>query len=242
MLLAYLALRQLAQNDAVTKTYSWIERLAYERAEKDGDMESWSAQQVHDYHQLGRLTPTTHRQLFDLAVERLVDLKAWIEQGNDSPYQTWQRAERETEMRNLVAGWLGGHAHGRYSCAQENELANQQRTDILLQSPAVSSPVPIELKLLDKGWTGPALCERLRNQLAGDYLREHTAGHGILLLVWQGRTTSKRWQIGTQRVGREDLPDALHQYWESVSDQFPGVSGIRVVLIDLTVRDEVSGV
>ncbi len=61
--------------------------------------------------------------------------------------------------------------------------------------------------------------------------------HGLV-----GRTTSKRWHIGTRRVGREDLPDALHQYWESVSDQFPGVSGIRVVLIDLTVRDEKSGV
>lgn len=162
----------------------------------------------------------------------------------------WEELEKEFRCVILAEAGAGktfeitarAALAGAGPCAQENELANQQRTDILLQSPAVSSPVPIELKLLDKGWTGPALCERLRNQLAGDYLREHTAGHGILLLVWQGRTTSKRWQIGTQRVGREDLPDALHQYWESVSDQFPGVSGIRVVLIDLTVRDEVSGV
>lgn len=236
----YVALRRLAQSHPVAKYRPWIAKLAYGRAEKDGDLDCWTAQQVRDYDQGGRLIPTTHRQLFDLAVNRLVDLKGWVEQGNDSPYQTWQRAEGETEMRNLVAGWLGGQAHGCYSCAQENEFANQQRPDILIQSASVSAPVPIELKLLDKDWTGPTLCERLRNQLVGGYLREHTAEYGIMLLVWQGRAAQKRWQIGHQRIHREGLPAALHQYWETISDQFPGVAGIKVVLIDLTVRGEKS--
>jgi hypothetical protein len=167
----------------------------------------------------------------------LIDLKVWIERGNDSPYKTWQRADGETEMRNLVAGWLNGQSSGRYTCAQENEFPNKQRPDIWTQSVQVASAVPIELKVLDKGWSGPELCERLRNQLASDYLLEETAGCGVFLLVWQGGSTKRSWEINGKRVTLPDLPTALAEYWKTVSDNFPGVAAIEVILIDLTVRD-----
>ena len=214
-----------------------MRKLAYKRAEQDADLEPWSAPQVRDYDQYQVTTPTTHRQLFDLTVDRLIDLKAWIERGNDSPYKTWQRASDETEMRNLVAGWLSNQSFGRYICAQENELPNRQRPDIWTQNSGVASPVPIELKLLDKKWSGPKLCERLRNQLVGDYLREETAGCGVMLLIWQGRSTRSRWQIGDRRVALTDLEEALESYWNSIASTFPGVVAIDVILIDLTVRD-----
>lgn len=182
-------------------------------------------------------TPTTHRQLFDLTVDRLIDLKAWIEHGNDSPYKTWQRASDETEMRNLVAGWLKSQSFGRYSCAQENELPNRQRPDIWTQNAVVGSPVPIELKLLDKGWSGPKLCERLRNQLVGDYLREETAGCGVMLLIWQGKSNQTRWRIGDRQIALTNLEEALESYWFTIANNFPGVVAIKVILIDLTVRD-----
>ena len=90
-------------------------------------------------------------------------------------------------MRNLVAGWLNLNWGNAYTTAQEPELANNQRMDIWLQNPNVQSPVPVELKVLDKkSWTGPKLCERLRNQLAGDYLREGRSAAVWMLLVWRG--------------------------------------------------------
>jgi hypothetical protein len=141
--------------------------LAYKRAEEDGALELWTPEQVGQFAIDRTCVPTSHRQLFDIGVARLIDLKNWLERGNDSPFAIWQRAEGETEMRNLVAGWLNSHSGNRFSCAQENELANKQRPDILIQSPNVTSAVPIELKSLDKNWTGPKLCERLQNQLAG---------------------------------------------------------------------------
>ncbi|MDX6915013.1 hypothetical protein R9X49_07810 [Pectobacterium carotovorum] len=232
----YVALIELSREHPVVKSRSWMERLAYKRAEEDTDLEPWSAQQVRDFSQYQMRTPTTHRQLFDLTVDRLIDLKAWIENGNDSPYKTWQRVEGETEMRNLVAGWLSNHSSGRYTCAQENELPNSQRPDIWTQHVLIPSPVPIELKLLDN-WTGPQLCERLRNQLAGDYLREHTAGCGVMLLVWKGQSNKEHWQIGEQRIMLSGLKDALKSYWDSVASNFPSVVAIDVILIDLTVRD-----
>lgn len=236
----FTALTVLSQDHPDTSLRPWMKKLAYRRAEQDADLEAWSPQQVHDFDQHQTRTPKTHRQLFDLTVDRLFDLKAWIEGGNDSPYKTWQKTEDETEMRNLIAGWLKAQSSGRFTCAQENELANAQRPDIWTQNALAGSPVPIELKVLDKGWSGSELCERLINQLAGDYLREETAGCGVFLLVWQGRSTQRKWQINGQRVTLTDLPSALRNYWSAVSGEFPNVSAIQVVLIDLTVRDQKS--
>lgn len=235
----YFALIELSGEHPVIESRSWMGKLAYKRAEEDADLEPWSAQQMREFARNQMSTPTTHRQLFDLTVNRLIDLKSWIEGGNDSPYRTWQRVEGETEMRNLVAGWLNNNASGRYSCAQENELPNRQRPDIWTQNPYIPSPVPIELKLLDN-WSGPQLCERLRNQLAGDYLREETAGCGIMLLVWLGESSQVHWQIGGRRAVLSELEDALKFYWNSVASNFPGVSAIDVIIIDLTIRENKS--
>lgn len=233
---AYIALLELANELPDIQYKSWMQKRAYRRAEEDADLEPWSAQRVREYDQYQTSTPTSHRQLFDLTVNRLIDLKAWLERGNDSPYKTWQRAEGETETRNLVAGCLNGQSVGRYTCAQENELPNRQRPDIWVQNPRVPSPVPIELKLLEK-WSGPDLCERLRNQLAGDYLREATAGCGVMLLIWQGKSTQSSWQIDGQPVSLAELENALKSYWRKVANNFPNVVAIEVILIDLTVRE-----
>ena len=236
----YVALAELARDHPDEKYRPWMRELAYKRAEQYADLEPWTAQQVREYDQSRASTPTTHRQLFDLTVNRLQELKAWIERGNDSPYKTWQRADGETEMRNLIAGWLNGQSSGRYNCAQENELANRQRPDIWMQHVQVGSPVPIELKVLDKGWSGPQLCERLRNQLAGDYLREDASGCGVFLLVWQGQSPKRSWDINGQPAVLPNLCKALGEYWETISENFPGVEAIEVILIDLTVRGEKS--
>ena len=77
--------------------------------------------------------------------------------------------------------------------------------DIWLQNEKVPSPVPIELKVLDKGWSGPGLCKGLRDQLAGDYLRETTGGYGLMLMVWQGK---RAWSTPEDRrsAGRHSRP------------------------------------
>lgn len=233
----HVALTELARDHPDGNYRPWMAKLAHKRAEEDADLEPWSAQQVREYDQHQVMTPTTHRQLFDLTTSRLVDLKAWVERGSDSPYKTWQRVDGETEMRNLVAGWLNGQSSGRYTCAQENEFPNRQRSDIWMQSPQVNSAVPIELKVLDKGWSGRKLCERLRNQLVGDYLREETAGCGVMLLIWQGQSAQSHWRIGDRRVALMDVEDALESYWSTIAGNYPGVVAIDVILIDLTVRD-----
>lgn len=232
----YLALRELIQSHPDPQVRSWMERRAFARAEEDTDLEPWTAKQVREFETALMITPQNNQQLYDLTCSRLADLRDWLENGNSSPFRTWQKVDDEAEMRNLIAGWLNQNSGGRYVCAQENELPNAQRPDIWIESPAVDSPVPIELKLLDKGWSGPSLCERLRNQLAGDYMREKSAACGIFLLIWCGRSSKSSWEIDRRRVRLAELEDAIKTYWGSISPCFPSVEAIKIVVIDLTKR------
>lgn len=236
----YTVIEQLIHEHPDPNYRPWMAKRAYKRAEEDGDLEPWTAEQVNAFDNSQTITPATHHQLFDLAMHRLRDLKNWLERGNDSPWKTWQRAGGETEMRTLIAGWLNQHCRDQYTTAQEPELANSQRMDIWLQNTNVQSPVTIELKLLDKGWSGKKLCERLRNQLAGDYLREERAGCGVMLLVWQGNILAKRWTINGRRVELNELANALKDYWHEIAADFPGVETIEVMVIDLSLRGRVS--
>ena len=209
---AFIALSELIEEHPDPNARSWMESRARRRAEQDGDLERWTAKQIAEFGEKLTRTPKSHRQLFDLTVARLADLKDWLERGEYSPYRTWQRAADEGEIRVLVSGWLNQKWGNPFTVAQESELANRQRTDIRLQSQSVPSPVPIELKLLDKRWTGPKLCERLRNQLVGDYMREATGGCGVMLLVWQGNGPDRRWKID----GRDGAPGRTSRRAEGI--------------------------
>ena len=143
-------------------------------------------------------------------------------------------------MRNLVADWLVQNSNRLFELSQEPELANHQRVDIRLQNQTAGYPIPIELKLLDKNWTGPNLCERLCNQLVGDYLRDGTERYGAMLLFWQGNKAPKRWKIEGRLVGIADLQNALQKYWQSMSNRFPSVIALEIIVIDLTVRASLS--
>ena len=231
----YLALVEFAESHANESSRAWMHRLACERAEKDGDVEDWSDDQLREFDANQSMTPTTNAQLFLVAVQRLIDIQLWLEDGDDSPYTTWRRAETETEMRNLITGRLNDLANGRYGCAQENEMPNAQRPDIWVQRPGITS-VPIELKLLDKGWTGPNLCERLRNQLAGDYLRDEGGGRGVMLLVWQGREDDRKWQIDGRLVDLDGLENALQEYWHTIAREWPAIEEVKIMVINLARR------
>ncbi|MDE0444129.1 MAG: hypothetical protein OXL38_18720 [Gammaproteobacteria bacterium] len=234
---AYVAIVELIDDHPEPDYRTWMAKRARSRAEEDGDLEAWTDEQVRDFGRNLTRTPATQRQLFELAVARIVDLKNWLERGSDSPYRNWQKADSEAEMRNLVTGWLNQHWGNSLTAAQEDELANGQRIDILLRNANVSLPVPIEIKILDVGWTGPKICERLCNQLVRDYLRDGTERHGMYLLVWRGTKPHRRWQIGGRLVGLANLGDALMNYWTHVSKHFPNVVALEVVVIDLTLRE-----
>ena len=233
----YVALKDLIAMHPDPKSRPWMARRAYKRAEDDGDLEPWTAEKISQFASGLTATPTTHRQLFDLTVDRLIDLKNWLERGDSSPYLTWKRVETEPEMRNLFADRLAQNASNLVEVSQEPELANRQRIDIWMQNQTAGYPVPIELKLLDKGWTGPQLCKALKNQLVGGYLREGTERCGVMLLVWQGNKPTRRWRINGNLVDLRNLRNALKDYWNRISNSSLNVAVVEVVVIDLTQRE-----
>ncbi|ENU09368.1 NACHT domain-containing protein [Acinetobacter calcoaceticus] len=235
---SYYAIKDLCKETTDHNRRNWLLKTASNIALSCGDLQPWNSEQFLQFETSGNIEPKTHKELFDLALLRIFELKDWLENGDDSPWRTWQRVEEETEMRNLIASELRKTAQNKYSTSQENELANSQRTDIRLENPRINSPVPIELKILDKNWTGPDLCERLRNQLVGDYLREATSGCGIFLLVAQN--TNKRWFINGSRVGLNELEETLQNYWYGIASQWPTIDSIKVIVIDLNKRGLVS--
>jgi hypothetical protein len=235
---AYIAMKELEKEHPEAKYRPLMAKQAFKRAEADGDIEPWSNEQVFQFENKQLINPKTHKQLYELGILKLNSMKAWLEHGNDSPWRTWQRVRLENEIRNLITGWLNQNCRDQYTTAQEPELANGQRMDIWLHSNYVNAPVPIELKLLDKSWSGSKLCERLRNQLVGDYLRAEGASCGVMLLV--SADTSKTWMIDGKAVPLDQLRNALMSYWNSIAKDYPKVNAIEIIVIDLNLRNRVS--
>ena len=231
---AHSALNELSRFHPNEKTRKWIKLQAKKRAELDSDMEPWSPEDLWEFNNKMERTPKTHKELAELAVLRLHDLKYDLEDGDSSIAGILQTVTLETEMRKFIGRELEEKANGRYSISQEEELADAKEPDLRFLDMGFDGPVPVELKLADN-CTGPELFERLENQLCRDYLRDDHSTRGIYLLIYRG--DKSRWQLPNGRhVIFSDLIDELQGHWQKLSPDFPGVEDIRVVGIDLMRR------
>jgi len=240
---AYYSILDLSRNNSnlSSNIQNWALNRAKAHAERDGDIEKWNINQVLDYQNFLESTPTTHKELFDLAVMRLDDLKAELEDGDYSIAKTLQKANEETEMRNFIAYILDSKSNWRYTISQEEEMADAKRPDIRFKSNNGNAVIPVELKLADKNWSGEKLYERLENQLCGDYLRDEHSERGIFLLVHIGigkDNKSKKWVLpNRESVNFCDLILRLQSHWEQqLSKKFTNINDIKVIGIDLTKR------
>lgn len=231
---SYSALIHLAAGHPHKAAHRWMMLQAKKKAEQDSDMESWLPEQVKDFGETIERTPRTHKELAELAVLRLLDLKDDIEHGDVSIAVTLQKITHETEMRNFIGREMREKAYGRYSIPQEEELADAKKPDLRFHGTGFDGPVPVELKLADN-WSGPDLFERLENQLCGDYLQDNRSIRGIYLLVY--RANKAEWDLPNgNRVSFPGLIEALTEHWLVISPEFPNIEDIVVTGIDLTCR------
>ena len=232
---AYNVLQQLAELHPDESARPWLRVNMRRKAEMDGDLLPWRSSEVSEFAISLERTPHDHRTLFELACDRLLDLKDDLENGDNSIASILSNVIKETEIRKYIGGWCRDRSNGRYSIPQEEELADAKRPDMRWHGTGFIGPVPAELKLADN-WTGPSLLERLQNQLCGDYLRDVHSGCGIFLLVYRGK--KKFWKLsGGRRVNFEELVKSLQSHWLEISPSFPNIEDIRVVGIDLTKRN-----
>ncbi len=232
---AYLALMQLAQLHPEPSSRPWMLHQAKTKAELDADLTPWTVEQTLEFQTAIERTPANHRELFELAEMRFLDLKDNLEHGDSSIAGILIKgATQEMDMRKYIGDWLRERAQGRCSIPQEEALADDKRMDLRMHGVGFDAPLPIELKLADK-WSGSKLIERLQNQLCDDYLRDNRSNRGLFVLVYRGE--KQRWELpGIPDVDFEGLVEALQRHWLAISDKFPNVDEIRVVGIDLTRR------
>lgn len=236
---SFVALSEIAQELSSRELRPHIEQYAKQRAEADAAGEPWSDRQVRQFHDQHERLPANHRELFDLAVLRLLDLKDDLEHGDSSDAPMLAMVASETQIRTYIGGWVRDNSRGRYAIPQEEELSDAKRPDLRFHGVSFDAPVPIELKLADN-WTGPQLLERLEGQLCGDYLRDIRSGCGIFLLVYRGHKQS--WDLLGEagRVDFDGLLAALRNQWARLSPSLSNVDEIQVVGVDLTRRKQPS--
>jgi hypothetical protein len=234
---SFLALIDIAKAHPAEAPRPWIMLQAKRKAEQDGDIEPWLPSQVRDFHEKLERTPRNHRELAELAVLRLLDLKDDLERGDNSVARILRNVTQETDMRNYIGRELREKAFRRYSIPQEEEFADGKKPDLRFHGANFDGPVPVELKLVDN-WTGPALFERLDNQLCGDYLRDNRSNRGIFVLVYRGEKPA--WDVpgSGNRVDFAGLTAALQDHWCRISPKFSNVDDITVIGIDLTKRSK----
>lgn len=233
---AYLALMELGQLHPDPSSRAWMVHHAKTKAELDADLTPWTIKQTLDFQTVIERTPANHRELFELAEMRFLDLKDNLEHGDSSIANILSKgATKETDMRKYIGDWLRDRAQNRYAVPQEEELADNKRMDLRLHGVGFDAPIPIELKLAEK-WSGPELFERLENQLCGDYLRDNRSNRGLFILVYRGEQSN--WELpGTRkRSDFSGLVTNLQAHWGAISDKYPNVDDIRVIGIDLTLR------
>ena len=232
---AYLALMEISLAHPAAGMRPWMAFHAKAKAAQDADADAWSLQQVQDFYEKLERTPANHRDLWTLAVDRLDNLKADLEDGDSSIAGILKGVVAETDMRKYIGNWCRERAASRYIIPQEEELADAKRPDLRFHGMGFDGPVPVELKQADS-WTGPALFERFETQLCGDYLRDRRSTRGVFLLVYRGRKGSWDLPDGSRAETFAALVQALEQRWLQLASQLANVEDVAVIGIDLTKR------
>lgn len=229
---SFSAMMELSQTHPHIPYRKWMMSDAMERARIDSAFGPYSEKDFIDFCNTLERTPSNHGELFELAVLRLLDLKADLEDGDNSYALNLINEHRETRVRNVIGGWCRDRSSSRYSVVQEEELADAKKPDLRFLGNTFDAPVPVELKLANK-WSTEALMERLENQLCGDYLRDYRSNNGIYLLINQSMET---WKFSDQVLTFADLVTFLKSHWNTVSENYSYVNNIEIIGIDLLKR------
>lgn len=234
---AFLALQRITLEHPHGTDRKWMTAHLKTRAQQDADLSSWFAEDVIEFENGSESQPRNRRQLYQVTLNRLLDMKDWLEQGEDSAASTWILQTEETKLRIVIAAWLRERKRGLYTVHQEEEQADSKRPDIRFHNSNCDAPVPIELKIVDNGWSGPNLFERLENQLCNDYLRDFRTSFGIFLLTSRGE--KKTWQHpeSGENLNFQILIEALQKRADEIVVGRADIDEITVVGIDLTKRN-----
>jgi hypothetical protein len=211
-----------------------FQQLAQDRAAKDADLTLWLPNDVAQFARTYTIPPRAAKDLFQLVLNRLDDLRHDLEGGDANEARLLASIKEEALVQNWFAARLRSAAHGFYSVSREEEVADFKKPDIRVHSPSIDSPVSIEIKVADN-WSYSELCERLENQLITQYHRDRHSRFGVYLLTYHG---DKKYRMTNSKpcknLSFSQLISNLQQYADELVKNRNDIDELQVVGVNVS--------
>ncbi len=227
-------LRYFLQEPLLSHSQDYIHHLLEQHAEHLANAPAWSTRDVRAFMSDYERVPKTDADLFRLACNRLKDIKAWVETGEDSPREEVSAQGKEEGFRRWLHRRMNDRAKERYKCVQEWELDGKVRPDLRLVIPG-AAPVTLELKIYDE-WTLPQLIAGLESQLVGKYLRDANARFGIYVLATFNRLIKKESFDRKSLLDCNNVLDELQTKAKAILSIHADVAGLQVIMIHFSLK------
>jgi hypothetical protein len=221
-------LRELVTETSLSTDADWIRHLIDERVRQDQEMSAWAPKDIREFATSYEALPKTDRDLFQIVVNRLDDIKHDVEQSDNSLREEVAPHSNEYVLRRFLQRKLNERSRQRYTAPQEEEIDRQERPDIRVETPA-TPPVSIEVKWADN-WTLSELVRALETQLVGQYLRAHNSRYGVLVIATDGR--KMHWKTEDDKVTFRDVVDILQKRASELSASRQVFDRVEVLSID----------
>ena len=230
------ALQNLAVSfDNQPKMQTYFRRLAEQQAAMVVEYPHRSPQDVAAFSAGGEMDPKTGNELYEIALDRLDDIREDIERGDFSDRHLFAPGMLEKDIQRWLAGRLRRSGQGKYSVTREEEIDRSQETDIRLHHPTAGY-ITLEIKPVDNSggrYSFNQLVAALREQLVGQYMRAAESSHGILIVAV---VEARQWNPpeGGSRIGFPEILDRLNAIASEIVQSDSSVEKLCVIGIDFS--------
>ena len=228
------ALQRLAEQPSLIAHRDWFLHLAEQARTRHIATKSWSVEQAVEWAARFQARPASMNELFLVALDRLDDIRLFVEGGEYSPRDLFAAGDSdvvEAHFQTFVAAELKNRSLRHYTVAREEEVARLKKPDIRLHNPDCGErPVGVELKIAER-WSYAELKDALLKQLVGQYLTDIDANHGVLLLCSFGK--KKKWQkAGSGWLNFREVIEELQKEAKAMVSSSPKLEKLEVLGID----------
>ncbi|MFP3433572.1 hypothetical protein SB781_27710 [Paraburkholderia sp. SIMBA_061] len=178
--------------------------------------------------------PCTEAQLYEQVIARLEEIRKNLEEGPFSERDLFRAGMPEKFLQRWLAAKFRETQNRRFSIHREEEVDDDNMTDIQLSCPAGNVCVEIKPVDADRSYSANSLTGTLQTQIVGQYLKGTNSSRGILVLM---QLDHKTWTIPGGSAGQPfaALVAFLEAQAEAIKRNSAGVSelavfGIRCVI------------
>jgi hypothetical protein len=194
------ALQALLATLTESKEQSWVLGQVAEHAALDAaETANLSSEALRAIGSPFMSAPQTEAQLYEQVIARLEEIRKTLEEGPFSERDLFRPGLAEKFLQRWLAAKLRETQNRRFSVHREEEVDDDNMTDIQLSCAAGN--VCIEIKPVDatRNYSANSLTDTLRTQIVGQYLRGTNSSRGILVLM---QLDHKSWAIPGGMTGQ----------------------------------------